>query len=84
MIYSNFRENGRGLKIQGDSVEVSTECTLIMREIYKKNREIFSHETALGILMSMLVKAIKEETSEEDQEKIEWRAGEEEKMGYTE
>ncbi len=38
--------------------EISAECVLIMKEIYKKNRELYGKEVATGILTNMLVKAI--------------------------
>jgi hypothetical protein len=35
-----------------------TECIFIMREIYKREREIHGSNEALGYLMNMMVKAI--------------------------
>jgi hypothetical protein len=38
MINTNFKEHG-GMHIEGDIAEVSAECILVLREIYKKNKE---------------------------------------------
>ena len=79
MIISDFKHH-KGLMIEGDISEVSTECILIMREIYKRNREVFSNEVAIGILTNMLIKAI----NGKEEKKVEWKVSEEEKLGYTE
>lgn len=50
------------LEIVGGLSEVSAECVMIMRAIYKKNLEIFPEpEIASGILMNMVVKAMMSE-----------------------
>ena len=78
MIYSNFKKH-KGLTIEGNISEVSAECVVIMRQIYKRNKEIYGDEIATGILTNMLVKAIKEDVKE----KVEWKVSEEEKLAYT-
>lgn len=51
--------NNGTLKMMGSITEVSTECVLILREIYKKNLENFPEpEIANGIMMNMVIKAI--------------------------
>lgn len=80
MISSKF-EDHKGLVIQGSLSEVSAECILIMREIYKKNKEIYNKEIATGILTNMLVKAIDENAKHDD---VEWKISEEEMLNYTE
>ena len=52
-----------------------------MREIYKKNKEIYNKEIATGILTNMLVKAIDENAKHDD---VEWKTSEEEMLNYTE
>lgn len=81
MIKSNW-ENYEGLVIQGSISKVSAECVLIMREIYKRNKELYGKEVALGILMNMALKAIDEKN--EVKQKVDWEKTIEEKMGYTE
>lgn len=80
MIRSNW-ENYEGLVMEGSLSGVSAECVMILREIYKKNKELYGKEIALGILTNMLLKAIDENNTAE---KIEWKISNEEKMGYTE
>ena len=80
MISSDLR-NHKGLVIEGNIRDVSAECVLIMREIYKKNKETYNKEIATGILTNMLVKAIDENTKRED---VEWKVSEQEKLAYTE
>ena len=72
MISSDLR-NHKGLVIEGNIRDVSAECVLIMREIYKKNKETYNKEIATGILTNMLVKAIDENTKRED---VEWKVSE--------
>lgn len=80
MISSDLR-NHKGLVIEGNISDVSAECVLIMREIYKKNKQIYNKEIATGILTNMLVKAIDENVKRED---VEWKVSEQEKLEYTE
>lgn len=80
MISSNFGEK-KGLVLEGSLSEVSAECILIMREIYKKNKEIFNKQIATGILTNMLIKAIDENVKHDD---VEWKTSEEEMLSYTE
>ena len=54
MIRSN---QGQGLVIEGSLADVSAECVLIMREIYKRNEAEYGEEVARGILMNMMIKA---------------------------
>lgn len=81
MIKSNW-ENYEGLVIEGNISKVSAECVMIIRQIYKRNKELYGQEIALGILTNMMLKAIDEKN--EVKQKIEWNVSEEEKMGYTE
>lgn len=81
MIKSNW-ENYEGLVIEGSISKVSAECVMIIRQIYKRNKELYGQEIALGILTNMMLKAIDEKN--EVKQKIEWNVSEEEKMGYTE
>ena len=80
MISSNFGEK-KGLVLEGSLSEVSAECILIMREIYKKNKETFNKQIATGILTNMLIKAIDENVKHDD---VEWKTSEEEMLSYTE
>lgn len=75
MIQCDLR-NRKGLHIQGDISDVSAECILIMREIYKKNKETFNETMAQGILTNMLVKAIVEDARRED---IQWPVSDDQK-----
>ena len=77
MIRSNYKD-GEGLRIEGSLSEVSTECVLIMREVYERNVEIYGREMALGILTNMLVKAVSKDIKEASE------VSEEEKLAYTE
>lgn len=81
MIKSNW-ENYEGLVIEGSISKVSAECVMIIRQIYKRNKELYGQEIALGILTNMMLKAIDEKN--EVKQKIEWNVSEEEKMEYTE
>lgn len=81
MIKSNW-ENYEGLVIQGSLSKVSAECVIIMSQIYKRNKEVYGKEIALGILMNMTLKAVDEKN--EIKEKVKWEVSKEEKMGYTE
>lgn len=50
---------GKGLKMTGSMAEVSAECILALRAIYKKNLELFPEpEIARGIMLNIMVKAI--------------------------
>lgn len=80
MIFSDY-ENHKGLKIEGNIKSVSAECILIMREIYKRNKETYNQEIAAGILTNMLIKAIYEDVKKDD---VEWNVSEEEMLSYTE
>ena len=80
MIFSDFKHH-KGLTIEGDISEVSAECVLIMREIYKKNQNSYGTEVATGILTNMLVKAVYEDAKRED---VAWNVSEEEMLAYTE
>ena len=80
MIFSDLK-NHKGLVIEGNISDVSAECVLIMREIYKKNKQVYNKEIATGILTNMLVKAIDENAKKED---VEWKVSEQEKLAYTE
>ncbi len=68
MIQCDLRHH-KGLHIQGDIADVSAECILIMREIYKKNKDTYNETISQGILTNMLVKAIIEDAKRED---VEW------------
>ena len=68
MINCDFK-GGKGLHLEGDLADVSAECILIMRCIYKKNVEEFGEDIAQGLLTRMLVKAIVENVTKED---FEW------------
>lgn len=81
MIVSDFKHH-KGLTIEGDISEVSAECTIIMGEIYKKNRETFNKEVAVGILTNMLIKAVDENNLKH--RKAVWNTSKEEKLNYTE
>ena len=62
-------ENGKGLRMTGTMSEISAECVMIMRTIYKKNLEIFPEpEIAKGILTNMFIKALDINDKEEDKE----------------
>lgn len=74
-------DNG-GLIIEGSVAEVSAECILIMREIYKKNKGAYGDKIAVGLLTNMLIKAIDDNVTREDI--ASWEASEEEKLAYTE
>ena len=65
MIKTDLRKH-EGLHISGDISDVSAECILIMREIYKRNKEEYGQTIAQGILTNMLVKAIVEDAIHED------------------
>lgn len=55
MIYVNRNE----LKMSGTLAEVSTECIMALREIYRKNLETYPEpEIATGILTNMIIKAM--------------------------
>lgn len=68
MIQSNFKEN-QDLIIKGTLSELSAECVLIMREIYKKNKEEFGQEVAQGILLNFAIKVITDDLQEEEKKK---------------
>ena len=69
MISSDFK-NKKNLIIQGSIAEVSAECVLIMREIYKRNKEQYGQKIAASILTNMVLKAIEEkEYTAEDYKK---------------
>lgn len=72
-------ENGK-INIKGNIADVSAECVLVLREIYKRNREKFSEEVALGILMNMMIRAIENPGGQDTK----WEKSEEEIMAYTE
>lgn len=80
MIRSDFK-NGEGLRIEGSIKDVSAECVLIMRAIFRRNVERYGLEIATGILTNMLVKAIDDRVRKED---VKWDISEEEMMNYTE
>lgn len=65
MIKTDLRKH-EGLHIAGDIADVSAECILIMREIYKRNKEAYGETIAQGILTNMLVKAIVEDATKQD------------------
>ena len=55
----NNEDNGKVLKMSGDIKELTAECVMIMRELYKRNLELFPEpEIAGGIMANMLVKAL--------------------------
>lgn len=78
MINCDLR-NHKGMHIQGDVADVSAECVLVMREIYKRNKEQYGQTIAQGILTNMLVKAIVEDVKKED---ITWNISEDQKQAY--
>lgn len=78
MIKTDLR-NHEGLHISGDISDVSAECILIMREIYKRNKEAYGQTIAQGILTNMLVKAIVEDATKED---VVWAVSDAQKMEY--
>ena len=46
------------IRLEGDLVEVTAECVMVMRQIYKKNLAYFPEpEIAKGILTNMVLKA---------------------------
>lgn len=69
----------KGLHIQGDISAVSAECILIMREIYKRNKQVYGETIAQGLLTNMLVKAIVEDVEEAP---VKWEVSDEEKIAY--
>lgn len=77
MIVSNFKEH-KGLDMNGSLSEISSECVLIMREIYKKNKEIYGEQMAVSLLMNLLIKAIFDDATKEQREILE-----EEMLAYT-
>lgn len=78
MINCDLR-NHKGMHIQGAIADVSAECILVMREIYKRNKETYGQTIAQGILTNMLVKAIVEDAKRED---VLWDISQEEMQGY--
>lgn len=47
------------MEIKGKLAQVSAECIMIMRAIYRKNLELFAEpEIAVGILTNMVIKAM--------------------------
>ena len=68
MINTNFKEHG-GMHIEGDISQVSAECILILRQIYKRNKEYYGQTVARGILINMLIKAVFDEVKHDD---VEW------------
>ena len=74
MIKSSWNDK-EGLIMEGPISQVSAECVMIMRQIYKRNKEKMGKEVALGILTNMLLKAIDEDDTAK---KIEWRIVEDE------
>lgn len=72
-------ENGK-ISIKGNIADVSAECVLVLREIYKRNREKLNEEVALGILMNMMLRAIENPGGQD----VKWEKSEEEIMAYTE
>lgn len=65
-------ENGKGLKMTGTMAEISAECVMALRAIYKKNLEIFPEpEIATGILTNMFIKALDINNKEIEAEKEE-------------
>ena len=73
--------NSKDLIIEGNIREVSAECIIIMREIYKKSKQIYGKEVAVGILTTMLIKAIDENVKRDN---AEWKISDQEKFAYTE
>lgn len=78
MINCDIR-NGKGLIIQGDIKDVSAECILVMREIYKKNKEYYNDVISYGFLLRMVKAAIDNNGGQSQ-----WKPSQEEIMGYTE
>ena len=78
MIKTDLRKH-EGLHISGDISDVSAECILIMREIYKRNKEAYGQTIAQGILTNMLVKAIVEDATKED---VVWAVSDAQKIEY--
>lgn len=74
--------DGGGLIIEGSVAEVSAECILVMREIYKRNKKEYGDKIATGILTNMLIKAIDDSVTKEDI--ASWEISEKEKLAYTE
>ena len=59
------------LTIEGELAEVSAECVMAMRAIYRKNLELFPEpEIAAGILTNMAVKAMMPDTNEDITEEM--------------
>lgn len=79
MIISKMKD-GQGMHIEGDIAEVSAECILIMRQIYKRNKEQMGEAIAQGILTNMLIKAVVEDLTKE--EYINWQMSQEQKDAY--
>ena len=63
-------ENGN-LKMTGNLAEVSAECVMALRAIYKKNLEIQAEpEIAKGIIVNMVVKAMTMEEKNKNEELV--------------
>ncbi len=63
-------ENGN-LKMTGNLAEVSAECVMALRAIYKKNLDIQAEpEIAKGIIVNMVVKAMTIEEKNKNEEVV--------------
>ena len=82
MIKADFK-NHEGLTIEGNLRDVSAQCVIIMSQIYKKNKEYYNRQVAMGILTNMLIKAVSD-VEGVTAEPVTWEVSEEEKMDYTE
>ena len=59
------------LTIEGELAEVSADCVMVMRAIYRKNLELFPEpEIAAGIQTNMVVKAMMPDTNEDITEEM--------------
>jgi hypothetical protein len=56
------------MEIKGGLAQVSAECIMIMRAIYRKNLELFPEpEIAVGILTNMVIKAMMPDKVKEEE-----------------
>ena len=67
------------MEIEGTVREVSHECVLLMREVYKRIKKNGNRQIALGVLTDMLIEAANGTT----REGVNWKISDEEIFGYT-
>ena len=81
MINTDLRGK-KGLHITGDIADVSAEVILILRQIYKRNVEVYGETVARGLMVNMMTKAIFEDLTKEELEDIEWGVSETQVQDY--